>query len=102
VSDLLDPRRLHVFSDFDGTITERDTLVFLGERLGGGVRMREVNDRLLRERKISLRQCVAANMRSIRAPWADAVALLRAEIAIDPAFPAFAQWCAARACRSRC
>jgi hypothetical protein len=33
---------LHVFSDFDGTITDRDTLVFLGERLGGGIRMRQV------------------------------------------------------------
>ena len=97
MSGVLDPGRVHVFSDFDGTITERDTLVFLGERLGGGVRMREVNDRLLRERKISLRQCVAANMRSIRAPWTEAAALLRAEVAIDPTFPAFAAWCAARA-----
>jgi 2-hydroxy-3-keto-5-methylthiopentenyl-1-phosphate phosphatase len=86
---------LHVFSDFDGTITERDTLVFLAERLGGGARMREVNDRLLRERKISLRQCVAANMRSIRTPFAEAAALLRAEIALDPTFAPFAAWCAA-------
>jgi len=86
---------LHVFSDFDGTITDRDTLVFLGERLGGGVRMRQVNDRLLRERKITLRQCVAANMRSIRAPFAEAAALLRAEIALDPTFAPFAAWCAA-------
>jgi len=88
---------LHVFSDFDGTITDRDTLVFLGERLGGGVRMRQVNDRLLRERKISLRQCVAANMRSIRAPFTEAAALLRAEIALDPTFAPFAAWCATRA-----
>jgi 2-hydroxy-3-keto-5-methylthiopentenyl-1-phosphate phosphatase len=87
---------LHVFSDFDGTITERDTLVFLGERLGGGVRMRQVNDRLLQEGRISLRQCVAANMRSIRAPFAEAAALLRAEIGLDPTFAPFAAWCAAR------
>jgi 2-hydroxy-3-keto-5-methylthiopentenyl-1-phosphate phosphatase len=35
-------------------------------------------------------------MRSIRAPFAEAVRLLRAEVALDPAFPAFARWCAAR------
>lgn len=91
----LDPARLHIFSDFDGTITERDTLVFLTERLGGGVRMREVNDRLVNEGKITLRQCVAASMRSIRAPFADAVRLLRDGIGVDPTFAGFARWCRA-------
>ena len=94
-AERLDPARLHVFSDFDGTITERDTLVFLTERLGGGVRMREVNDRLVNEGRITLRQCLAASMRSIRAPFPDAVRLLREAIGIDPTFPAFARWCAA-------
>jgi 2-hydroxy-3-keto-5-methylthiopentenyl-1-phosphate phosphatase len=92
----LDPARLHVFSDFDGTITERDTLVFLTERLGGGVRMREVNDRLVHEGKISIRQCIAGDMRSIRAPLADAVRMLREHIGIDPAFAGFARWCRGR------
>jgi len=92
----LDPARLHVFSDFDGTITERDTLVFLTERLGGGARMREVNERLAHEGKISLRQCIAGDMRSIRAPFADAVRLLREHIGIDPAFAGFAGWCRER------
>src|SRR5262249_52284462 len=32
----LDAGRLHVFIDFDGTITRVDTLQFLTERLGGG------------------------------------------------------------------
>lgn len=95
-ADRVNPARLHVFSDFDGTITARDTLVFLVERLGGGVRMREVTDRLAKEGKISLRQCIAGNMRSIRAPWADAVRLLRENIGIDPTFAGFARWCAAR------
>jgi 2,3-diketo-5-methylthio-1-phosphopentane phosphatase len=92
----LDPGRVHVFSDFDGTITERDTLVFLTERLGGGRRMLEVNGRLMREGKISLRQGIAANMRSIRAPFRAAAELLRAQIGMDPSFPGFARWCSAR------
>jgi 2-hydroxy-3-keto-5-methylthiopentenyl-1-phosphate phosphatase len=87
---------LHVFTDFDGTITIRDTLVFLTERLGGGPRVVEVNTRLMREGKISLRQCLAGNMRSIRAPFEEAVRLLRTEVALDPAFPAFVRWCEAR------
>jgi 2,3-diketo-5-methylthio-1-phosphopentane phosphatase len=86
----------HDFSDFDGTITARDTLVFLTERLGGGARMREVTDRLAKEGKISLRQCIAGNMRSIRAPFAEAVRLLREHVAVDPTFAPFARWCAAR------
>jgi 2,3-diketo-5-methylthio-1-phosphopentane phosphatase len=89
-------RRLHVFSDFDGTITERDTLVFLTERLGGGGRMQAVTERLAKEGKISLRQCIAGNMRSIRAPFAEAVRLLRETIRIDPTFAGFARWCADR------
>jgi 2-hydroxy-3-keto-5-methylthiopentenyl-1-phosphate phosphatase len=32
----LDPTRLHVFTDFDGTITTINTLMFLGTRLGAG------------------------------------------------------------------
>jgi 2,3-diketo-5-methylthio-1-phosphopentane phosphatase len=87
---------VHVFSDFDGTITDRDTLVFLTERLGGGPRMREVTDRLAKAGRITLRQCIAGNMRSIRAPFAEAVRLLREHVRIDPTFPGFARWCAAR------
>ena len=32
----LEPARLHVFTDFDGTITRPDTLEFLTGRFGGG------------------------------------------------------------------
>ncbi|HJQ82651.1 MAG TPA: HAD-IB family phosphatase [Candidatus Binatia bacterium] len=87
---------LHVFTDFDGTITERDTLVFLTERLGGGERVQQTNVRLARDGRISLRQCIAGNMRSIRAPFAEAAALLRAHVALDPTFAPFAAWCAGR------
>jgi 2,3-diketo-5-methylthio-1-phosphopentane phosphatase len=96
VSGRLDAARIHIFSDFDGTITERDTLVFLIERVGGGPRMREINDRLLADDKISLRQCLAAGMRSIRAPFAEAVRLLREHVPADPGFAGFARWCAER------
>ena len=90
-----DPRSLHVFTDFDGTITDRDTLVFLIERLGGGPRHLATTERRRRDGRLSLRREIAANMRTIRAPWSEAIALLRAHVRMDPAFPACAAWCAA-------
>lgn len=90
----LDRERLHVFSDFDGTITKKDTLVFLAENLGGGPEMVRAIGRLIREGRLTLREGIAAEMRSIRAPFSDAVNLLREQVAIDPGFQPFARWCA--------
>jgi len=83
----------HVFSDFDGTITETDTLVFLATRLGGGARMVEAIGRLIGEGKLSLRDGIAAEMRSIRKPFAEAERLLREEVRIDAGFEPLARWC---------
>jgi 2-hydroxy-3-keto-5-methylthiopentenyl-1-phosphate phosphatase len=83
----------HVFSDFDGTITETDTLVFLATRLGGGARMVEAIGRLIGEGKLSLRDGIAAEMRSIRKPFVEAERLLREEVRIDAGFAPLARWC---------
>jgi 2-hydroxy-3-keto-5-methylthiopentenyl-1-phosphate phosphatase len=83
----------HVFSDFDGTITETDTLVFLTTRLGGGARMVEAIGRLIGEGKLSLRDAIAAEMRSIRKPFVEAERLLREEVRIDAGFAPLARWC---------
>ncbi|HEY3189064.1 MAG TPA: HAD-IB family phosphatase, partial [Solirubrobacteraceae bacterium] len=93
---MLDPARLHVFSDFDGTITDQDTLVFLAVRLGGGAERFRESERLLRERRLTPREVIARDVGSIRAPFAEAATLLRAEVARDPGFAAFAGWCAER------
>ena len=82
----------HIFSDFDGTITETDTLVFLATRLGGGARMVEAIGRLIGEGKLSLRDGIAAEMRSIRKPFAEAERLLREEVRIDSGFAPLARW----------
>ncbi|MBL8171726.1 MAG: HAD-IB family phosphatase [Acidobacteria bacterium] len=87
----------HVFSDFDGTITETDTLVFLATRLGGGPQMVAAIGRLIREGNLNLRDAIAAEMRSIRHPFADAVSLLRAEVRLDPGFAPLARWCQTQA-----
>src|SRR5438309_234354 len=95
----LEAARLHVFSDFDGTITAEDTLVFLARRLGGGADHVRESERLLRERRLTPREVIARDVGGIRAPFAEAAALLRAEVAIDPGFAPFACWCAARGIR---
>jgi 2,3-diketo-5-methylthio-1-phosphopentane phosphatase len=93
---VLDRKRLHVFSDFDGTITQKDTLVFLATELGGGPEMVQAIGRLLRSNQIGLRECIAAEMRSIRLPFAEAERALRAQVALDPHFKSFAHWCRAQ------
>jgi 2,3-diketo-5-methylthio-1-phosphopentane phosphatase len=86
--------RLHVFTDFDGTIARPDTLMLLTERLGAGpVRSRETG-RLLREGAITLRDAVARDVGSIRVPFAEAARMLRDHVTVDPAFVPFARWCA--------
>ena len=86
-------KAVHVFTDFDGTITEKDTLVFLAMELGGGVEMVETIGRLIKSDQLSLREGIAAEMRSIRAPWDEAEELLREHVTIDTHFKPFALWC---------
>src|SRR5262245_44328759 len=86
----------HVFSDFDGTITETDTLVFLATTLGGGPEMVEAIGRLIREGKLSLRDGIAAEMRSVRSSFDEAAALLRERVRIDAGFAPLARWCEER------
>jgi len=92
----LDPSCLHVFTDFDGTVTRVDTLNFLTERLGGGAAHYEATGRALREGRLTLRDGIARDIGGIRIPFAEAAALLREHVELDPGFPAFARWCAAR------
>src|SRR5882672_5806169 len=86
---------LHVFCDFDGTITEPDTLCFLTERLGAGPEHYRETGRLLRAGALSLREAVARDIGTIRTPFAEAAALLRAHVTVDAGFAPFARWCAA-------
>jgi HAD superfamily phosphoserine phosphatase-like hydrolase len=89
----LDPARAHIFADFDGTISEKDTLVFMATHLGGGPEMVAAIGRLIRSGQLSLREGIAAEMRSIRAPFSEAERLLRAQVRLDPHFKRFAEWC---------
>jgi 2,3-diketo-5-methylthio-1-phosphopentane phosphatase len=89
----LDRGHVHIYSDFDGTITTKDTLVFLATTIGGGEKMVETIGRLIREGDLTLRDAIAAEMRSIRAPFGEAEELLRKNITLDPGFRTFVSYC---------
>ena len=90
-----DVSRVRVFSDFDGTISEPDTLGFLCARLGAGPGHYDETGRLLDAGALTLREGVARDIGTLRVPFAEAARELRAHIAIDPGFAPFARWCAA-------
>ena len=88
-----DISKLHIFTDFDGTITDTDSLVFLTKELGGGVDYLNSIGTQLRAGTMSLRDGITHEMFSIRAPFSAAAELLRTRIKVDPAFFTFAHWC---------
>lgn len=87
----MNPFPLHVFTDFDGTITREDTLDFILNRYAGPdwVRIEEQVERG------ELREIDALQMEFnlVRAPLRKAFFEVEEEIGIDPAFGPFARWC---------
>ena len=90
----LDPARLHVFCDFDGTITRPDTIQFLTERFGGGAELYRASGRLLGQGRVTLRDAIADGIGSIQVPFPQVADVLVREVTIDPGFRPFARWCA--------
>jgi 2,3-diketo-5-methylthio-1-phosphopentane phosphatase len=90
----IEPQRLHVFCDFDGTITRPDTIQFLTERFGGGAALYKETGRRLDTGEVTLRDALAGDLGSIRVPFTEVADALVREITIDPGFRPFARWCA--------
>ena len=89
-------RQPHIFCDFDGTITEKDTLVFLSTRLGAGPDfVRGIGD-ALREGRMTLRDAIADEMRSVHLTFEQAAEILLREIPLDPGFGGLVRWSESR------
>ncbi len=86
-------RMYRVFCDFDGTITQRDTIVFLTERLGGGTQFREEIFQAITSGRLSVFEAIARELATITASWDAAADLLRREVPVDPTFEPFVSWC---------
>lgn len=87
------PKPVFVFSDFDGTITDTDSLVFLTNHLGGGPELLESVRRRLRAETMSLRDAITEEMSSITARFETARELVKQRITRDPQFKEFASLC---------
>ncbi|EEY17366.1 conserved hypothetical protein [Verticillium alfalfae VaMs.102] len=83
------------FTDFDGTISIKDSNDFMTEELGYGRELRLVeNDHILYGRK-TFREAFQGMMDSIKLPFDQCIATLRANIKLDPGFRDFFHWCRA-------
>ncbi len=82
-----------VFCDFDGTVTDRDSIVFLTEEFGGGAEFRrDIFDQLASGR-ITVFEAIQRELATVKISWDEARAALLANISVDPSFEAFVNWC---------
>jgi len=84
---------IRVYCDFDGTITNQDTIVFLTERFGAGPEYRRAVVEAIKSGEISVSEGIRRELATIRATWDEAVAALDKEIRVDPGFGDFTLWC---------
>ena len=89
----MESQKIHVFCDFDGTITNRDSIVAFTEDLGGGKQYRRRIIDKVKEGSLSNYECIRQELASVKASWEEAQEYLRAHISIDPEFAPFVQWC---------
>ena len=79
-----------VFCDFDGTITTKDTTVFLLERFGN-LDWLTIEERMLAG-EISEAEGLSAEFALINISWEEAIEAILDEIQIDSTFPKFIAW----------
>jgi len=88
----LAPRAI-VFTDFDGTITLRDSNDYLTDTIGyGEKRRRELNLEVLHG-NWTFRDAFKNMLDSIKEPLSTCIEILRKNIALDPGFKTFYEWC---------
>ena len=90
---MISNQKIHIFSDFDGTITNTDSLVFLTRTLGAGAEFIETVGKQLRSNQMTLREGISAEMASISASFEEARDLLLNQVKVDPDFKKFVEWC---------
>lgn len=87
---------MQIFCDFDGTITNRDSIVFLTETFGAGEQFRLDILEAIKRGDITVFEAIERELETVKATWAEAVSALDESVWIDPDFPAFVTWCSER------
>jgi 2,3-diketo-5-methylthio-1-phosphopentane phosphatase len=87
---------MQIFCDFDGTITNRDSIVFLTEEFGGGEAFRlEVLDDI-KTGRMTVFEAIERELATVKVGWEEAVASLKASVYVDPTFGGFVEYCSDR------
>lgn len=79
-------RRGQLVVDWDGTVTERDSLHMLLERFGDLEVYRAAEEEL--GHRLTLNEVIAVEMRTVRAPYDEVLEWLLAEVRVRPGFAA--------------
>nr|ODN86156.1 hypothetical protein L203_04274 [Cryptococcus depauperatus CBS 7841] len=84
-----------VLSDWDGTITDKDSNDWLTDHLGFGFEKRRALNLECLENRISFRDSFRQMLESIDVPFEDCKKELQKSIKLDPGFKEFYAWCKA-------
>ena len=84
---------IQIFSDFDGTITNRDSIVFLTEKFGGGPEFRQSVLTKFEKGELDLFETIQKELASVKVSWTEASRSLLENIVVDPGFSNFINWC---------
>lgn len=84
--------RLLIACDFDGTVTERDTLHVIVEAYGSRGLWRALQPRLTAG-EITVEQAMQQEFAQVRATWPEIRDLVLAEAPVRRGFPEFVAWC---------
>lgn len=84
-----------VFSDFDGTITLKDSNDYLTDNVGYGHEKRRAGNIEILEHRVTFRDAFREMLESVAVnkPFQECIELLRANIKLDPGFSTFYAWC---------
>ena len=86
--------QLRIFTDFDGTISQTDSLVWLLDRYIGPSWL-EIEERV-ENGSLSEEEGLRAEVSLLKAPLAQARDLVLAHVPLDPSFAGFASYCRSR------
>ena len=84
---------MQIYTDFDGTITDRDSIVLLVQEFGGGDGYRRDLLSEFENGTLSAAEVIAEEVASVDASWEEVAACLRQKVRVDPTFPGFVNWC---------
>jgi len=80
------------FTDFDGTITQRDSNDFLTDNLGYGEKLRKHGNQDVLHDRMSFRDSFQGMMDSVKTPYDQCIKTLLENIKLDPHFKGFYDW----------